>query len=269
MRSPVTFPVTHHSWLRPGTGEAIRRAVTVAQAGLLLAAAAGAAFGQSAPDPLSSAAHVDAVRVAAKQLRGRIQIDGRLSEGQWLALSPVASFTQQAPRAGQPGSERTEVKLLIDDRALYVGVRLNDTQAATLISQAIGAEAKSLDVFEVALDPAHGHSTAFVFGVSPDGSIRDARIRADGTREDSWNAEWQAQTRWDRLGWSAEIRIPLTVLRGAAGGQWGIQLTRFIARKQESTVFAYSPDIAGVDVTRFAHLDGVAFVRVAEPVTSY
>src|SRR5688500_13912388 len=105
MRSPVTFPVAHRSWLRPETGEAIRRAVIVAQAGLLLAAAAGAAFGQTATDPVSNAAHVDAVRVAAKQLRGRIQIDGRLSEGQWLAISPVSSFTQQAPRAGQPGSE--------------------------------------------------------------------------------------------------------------------------------------------------------------------
>jgi hypothetical protein len=269
MTCSASFPVARRSWLRHETGEAIRRAVTVAQAGLLLAAAAGAAFGQAAPDPAAIAGHLDVARVAAKQVRGRIQIDGRLSESQWLSLAPVASFTQQAPRAGQPGSERTEVKLLVDDEALYVGVRLHDSQAATLISQAVGAQPQALDVFEVALDPAHDHSSAFVFGVSPDGSIRDARIAADGTREDSWNAVWQAQTRWDRLGWSAEIRIPLAVLREASGKEWGVQLVRFIARKQETAVFSYSPENTALDVGDFAHLNGVEFVRFANPVTSY
>ena len=43
----------------------------------------------------------------------------------------MSDFTQIDPDEGQPATERTEVRVLYDDRALYVGVRLFDRDAGT------------------------------------------------------------------------------------------------------------------------------------------
>jgi hypothetical protein len=44
----------------------------------------------------------------------------------------MSDFTQIDPDEGQPATERTEVRVLYDDRALYVGVRLFDRDAAQI-----------------------------------------------------------------------------------------------------------------------------------------
>ena len=49
-------------------------------------------------------------------------IDGRPDDAVWQVATPLTSFTQREPADGEPASERTEVRLLYDSDALYVGV---------------------------------------------------------------------------------------------------------------------------------------------------
>ena len=56
-----------------------------------------------------------------------MRIDGRLDEAAWAAAIPVTSFTQRDPDAGAPATERTEVRILYDGDAVYVGARLFDS----------------------------------------------------------------------------------------------------------------------------------------------
>ena len=44
----------------------------------------------------------------------RPQIDGRVDDEPWSTAPPYSSFTQQEPDEGEPATERTEIRFLID-----------------------------------------------------------------------------------------------------------------------------------------------------------
>ena len=76
--------------------------------------------------PSGAAASSPGDPVVAARLSGRIALDGRLEEPDW-DLAPVHDgFVQQFPDEGAAPSERTEVRVLYDDRALYVGIVAHD-----------------------------------------------------------------------------------------------------------------------------------------------
>src|SRR5262245_43712971 len=70
--------------------------------------------------------------IAAQQ---RPAIDGRLNEAIWSSGEGASRFTQVDPRDGAAPSERTVVRIAYDRDAIYVGVRLLDTQASHIVSR--------------------------------------------------------------------------------------------------------------------------------------
>jgi len=79
----------------------------------------------------------DPVRAARRS--GEITVDGRLEEATWDAAPVHDGFFQAFPAEGAPPSERTEVRVLYDDRGLYVGIVCRDGRPAE-IGQEGGAE---------------------------------------------------------------------------------------------------------------------------------
>ncbi|MBW3656944.1 MAG: carbohydrate binding family 9 domain-containing protein, partial [Gemmatimonadetes bacterium] len=229
----------------------------------VLFAAAPAALAQQptrSGDPHAAAPVVGAVRAS-----GPVRIDGKLDEAAWSAATAATGFTQLEPAEGQPGSERTEVRVLFDDEALYVGVRLHDSAP---VSTRLGRRDMSLEASDwltVILDSYHDHRTAFGLELNPSGVRRD-QTRGDAREDDSWDPVWQAQTSIDSAGWSAEMRIPFSQLRfNAAPSQtWGIQVERQIARKNEFAVLAFTPRSQPGGIPRFAHLTGLNDVRTGK-----
>ena len=67
---------------------------------------------------------VTAVRVPAA---ARLTIDGRLDEPAWASATPITQLIQRDPDEGAPPSETTDVRILYDGTALYVGARLFDS----------------------------------------------------------------------------------------------------------------------------------------------
>ena len=59
-------------------------------------------------------------------------VDGRLTDDAWRAAVPFTGFTQRDPQEGNAASERTEVRLLTDGEALYIGAWLYDRDAAAI-----------------------------------------------------------------------------------------------------------------------------------------
>src|SRR5689334_2733574 len=53
-------------------------------------------------------------------------IDGRLDDSAWADAPVDGRFSQLYPDEGKAPSETTEVRVLYDDRAIYVAVRMND-----------------------------------------------------------------------------------------------------------------------------------------------
>src|SRR5688572_1472551 len=175
----------------------------------------------------------------ASRARGDIRIDGHLNDAAWRAATPITTFTQRDPNAGAPATQPTDVRIVYDASAIYVGARLIDTTGRP--NSRLGRRDSSLsgsDWLFVTLDSYHDHLTAYRFAVNPDGVRRDEKVGDDDDDDDeSWDPVWEASATRDATGWSAELRIPLSQLRFPAVDvqTWGIQLVREIARNNEES----------------------------------
>jgi hypothetical protein len=202
---------------------------------------------------------VFAARVAATN--GSLRVDGRLDDAAWAQARPITQFSQTQPRQGEPATERTEVRILYDDNAVYVGAKLFDTDRSGIRAQLARRDAfTEADLFEVAFDSYHDHNTSFVFGVNPSGVKTDRVVGNDGfSGDDGWDPVWQASTHIDEDGWTVEIRVPLSQLRFSTASRqvWGVNFFRRIQRKAEQDVFAYSPPSDRGYSSVFAHLYGI------------
>jgi hypothetical protein len=54
-------------------------------------------------------------------------IDGRVDDAAWAAIQPYSDFIQQDPTEGAPATERTEVRLAVGERHVYLGTRRRRT----------------------------------------------------------------------------------------------------------------------------------------------
>ncbi len=196
-------------------------------------------------------------------------LDGLLNDAVW-ATAPVATdFTQRVPRGGAAASQRTQVRVAYDAQAMYVGVRNWDTAPDSIAQQLGRRDADDIfsDWFFVGFDSYGDRRTAFVFGVSPRGVLRDQYLSNDGDFDDSWDAVWNVVSRVDSAGWTAEFRIPLSQLRydvrGTVGAvrPWGINFSREIARHGEESFWADTPANAAGFASRFGTLTGLDSLR--------
>ncbi|MBI1723830.1 MAG: carbohydrate binding family 9 domain-containing protein [Gemmatimonadetes bacterium] len=187
-------------------------------------------------------------------------VDGRLDEPVWPTAPVATDFIQQTPNPGQPATVRTEARVLYDEAAIYVGMRMYDPApdsiAATLARRDFSGYS---DFAQVVLDSYHDRRTAFRFGVNPAGVKKDVFHSEDFNEDTGWDAVWDARTEIDSLGWTAEFRIPLSQLRYASGGAqvWGINFQRQVARTNERSFWApILPDVGGF-VSKFGDLEGL------------
>jgi hypothetical protein len=234
---------------------------------ILFAAAPAALQAQGTPAAApAQPTHGEAV-IGAVRASGAVRVDGRLDDAAWSAATPATEFTQTDPAEGQPATERTEVRVLYDDEALYVGVRLHDTGKVTTRLGRRDMSMEASDWLTIILDSYHDHRTAFGLEVNPSGVRRDqTRDDETGAEDNSWDPVWVAETTVDSAGWTAELRIPFSQLRFRTAAQqtWGIQVERQIARKGEFAVFSFTPRTQPGGIPRFGHLAGLNDVRTGK-----
>ncbi len=214
-----------------------------------LAAAQGATRDATAPGPM----RLGAVALGEAQ----VHLDGRLDEAAWQTAPPAGGFVQNRPTPGALMSQPTEARVLYDGVAIYIGMRMTDSDAAA-IAAPLGRRDGDLssDLAYVGIDSFHDRRTAYLFGVNPAGVKIDKLFYDDGNgQDDSWDAIWDVATTRDADGWTAEFRIPLGQLRYAPGNEtWGIEFGRQIQRTGEEGMWApILPNETGF-VSRFGEL---------------
>ena len=213
---------------------------------------------------ITAAAQHGSLTVTAFRAAQPPQIDGRLSEEAW-SHTPVADrFTQRDPQEGQPATERTEIRVMYDADALYIGARLYDSVPAS-IARRLSARDDSPDADHIViyLDPRHDHRSGAEFLVTAAGVQRDVVISNDTFENSLWDAVWTSAVSVDGQGWSAEIRIPFSQLRfNAADTQtWGINVARHLRRANETSWLEMVPKNESGLASRMAHLTGLEGVR--------
>jgi uncharacterized protein DUF5916/cellulose/xylan binding protein with CBM9 domain len=191
-------------------------------------------------------------------------IDGRLSEEAWSRAEPASEFTQRDPNEGLPATERTEIRVLYDNDALYIAARLFDSEP-DLIGRRLASRDGDRDADRVIiyLDSMYDRLTGAAFGVSASNVQEDTIIFNDVFTDSSWDAVWLSRVSVDEAGWSAEIRIPLSQLRFplADSQTWGINVERYIQRKNETVWLERVPKTESGLASRMGDLTGLEGLR--------
>jgi len=218
-----------------------------------------AALAQGGPHAGQAAPEIRAVRLTSP-----IHVDGRLDEAAWANAQVVTSFTQYDPEEGKPASELTEARVMFDDDALYVGMRLHDRGHVNTRLGRRDMDLGDADWAGVVVDSYHDHNTAYSFDINPSGVRRD-ETKTDAGDDNSWDAVWEGAATVDSGGWTAEYRIPFSQVRfNPRNPTWGIQLERIIGRRNEYAVFAFTPKHERGGIARYGHLTGIQGMRTGK-----
>jgi hypothetical protein len=204
---------------------------------------------------LSSAPHARAVRTTHAPT-----IDGRLDDEVWKLAPPSDTFTQQYPVDGKAPSERSAMRVLYDDEALYVGFDLEQLHEPVLGRLTRRDRDSESEWISVQIDTRNDGKAVYTFGVNVKGVVVDAIVSEPATWNFDWDEVWEARTARTPTGWTAEFKIPLRVLRFDAASpvqSWGLQSIRYIAQLQEFDQWSYIQRDVANPLTRFGRLDGL------------
>lgn len=211
--------------------------------------------------PVLVAAGSNPKRAVAVRISEPPRIDGKLDEPVWQLARPEAEFWQQNPVEGEPATQKTEVRFLYDDHALYVSCMMFDRDPSKIVARLARRDDEVVaDWISIRIDSYHDHQTAFEFTVNAAGVKTDIIQFNDGGDEDnSWDAVWDVETAITEQGWVAEYKIPFQALRfsGEGSKEWGLQIIRHIARDSEVQHWALIKRSESGWVSKFGHLSGI------------
>ena len=247
----------------------MKKSIAPFASALALLAAAGPLLGQNSPGGMTNgdSAGPMATTATALEVTESPRIDGRLDEAAWGRATAMTGFTQRVPEDGQPASERTEVRMLFDGQAIYVGVWAFDTQADAITygERIRDYEVNQSDAIVFVLDTYNDDQNGFVFGTTPTGIEYDGQVANEGrgggrfqgggfnSRQrfqsgsgggfnKNWDGSWTVATTTDGDGWYAEFRIPFNTLRYAGDAEtWGFNVMRRLRRLNEESFWTPVP----------------------------
>jgi len=157
-------------------------------------------------------------------------IDGKLSDAAWSETATLGGFTVRG--TDQPADPPTEIKLLFDDSALYLGIRCLEPEPDSL-SRSYRERDDEVwrhdDCIQVYIDesflPESSPSTAhyYRFALNANSVQFDAKDGGEG-----WNGQWQSAVVAGGDHWTAELAILWSSFERsrAPEGIWRIQVYR-------------------------------------------
>ena len=183
--------------------------------------------------------------VAQAALRqGSVKIDGKLDDAAWAAATPITELIQSTPDEGKAPTQRTELRILYDNSAIYIAARMFESLGAKGVRSALarrdqmmtGDNSLTSDRIAVVFDTFRDKNGRTWFELNPDG------VKGDHQNGDpSYDPVWEGATEIDSLGWTAEMRIPFSQLRFSREPNqvWGMQIWRTIDRNNEQDMWAF------------------------------
>ena len=206
---------------------------------------------------------------SAVQRASAVTIDGKLDEEAWRAATPITELRQTRPGEGNPATLPTEIRILYDDEALYVGAKMSEPMGRGGIRAPLARRDQLLpsngnngafnslttDKIAILLDPYHNHLDEIWFEINPAG-VRGDQFNGDP----SWDPVWEGAAHITSDGWTAEMRIPYSQLRFSSKDvqTWGLQLWRYVDRLNEQDMWSYRRRDESGGPAYFGHLQGLA-----------
>lgn len=209
--------------------------------------------------PLNLLAQVNQSVATAVRTSDRPRIDGKLDDPCWNQAVPITDFTQYDPVHKAKPRQKTVVRVLYDDFAVYIGAMMYDTAPDSILHQ-LGNRDDDLntDDFTIGFDTYNSDADAYVFGVTAAGVQFDSRFN-DAT----YNAVWSSAAQISDSGWAAEIKIPYSCLRFPKLEEqvWGMQIARGIRRFREKDLWVICEKGISNELVYWGTLEGIKSVK--------
>ena len=223
-----------------------------------------------APEIVTTAGTHTVPSTTARSVVSPITIDGRLTETDWLAAPIATGFIQRQPDEGRPAQYQTEVRVLFDSDAMYIGARMYEPDPRSIARQMTRRDEEGqFDYFAVEVDPDLDRRTAYRFRVSASNVQRDEYLFDDNERDAAWEAVWESAVSMDSASWVAELRIPLSQLRyrpSPEGQEWGVNFFRRRLASNEESHFSLISQLQRGHVSQFGRLENVRIAQAARRI---
>lgn len=182
------------------------------------------------------------------------KIDGVLDDACWQNAPKAADFTD--PLLGTPAKDQTVVRLLYDEKAIYVAIHAFDSQPDMIVARQTKDQTRfsGEDVVAFSVDPFHTHQFADrnFFVLNPL-SAKFAHLAAGRAEKTEWLGLWKAAAKITEDGWTVEMEIPWQMLAYPDTKEpitMGINFDRFQQRTGEKSWWS------NVGIQEFYEYDG-------------
>lgn len=182
-----------------------------------------------------------------KHISESITADGILDESIWDTAQSVSDYNQYFPLDTVKAQHQSEIKILYDDKNLYVGIKgYSIGKNYALQSLKRDFRGSGSDSFSVLFDTYNDGTNAFLFGINPNGVRREALISNGGTDRRgfnlSWDVKWQGDSKIYDDHFTAEMIIPLTSLKFEEGAtKWRFNSYRIDTQSNERSSWTRVP----------------------------
>lgn len=186
-------------------------------------------------------------------------IDGKLDDDCWKTGTWAGDYTQFIPHEGAKPTYPTQLKVLYDDKNLYVAFRAFDGEPDKILRRAGVRDEIVGDVVGITLDSYRDYRTGFEFSITAWGQKIDLVLFNPMNWDFNWNAVWKGKVGLEDSAWVAELEVPLSQLRYSNKDEqvWGMHTWRWIDRLQEESNWEKQSKTGPGMLYNFGELKGI------------
>lgn len=194
-----------------------------------------------------------------------IKPDGALDEPIWETTKSISAFNQYFPLDTVQAQNQSEIKILYDDKNLYIGIKaysIGTNYALQSLKRDFTGTGN--DSFSLLFDTYNDGTNAFLFGINPQGVLREGLISNGGTDFNnlnlSWDVKWQGNSKIHDDYFTVEMIIPLTSLKFEEGAtKWRFNSYRIDTQSNERSSWMRIPQ--NQSITNLAFMGEMVFEK--------
>ncbi|MCB0443466.1 MAG: carbohydrate binding family 9 domain-containing protein, partial [Flavobacterium sp.] len=204
-------------------------------------------------------------KTKALRINETISVDGQLDEAVWRNASIARDFIMLEPENGVPESpdRRSEVKVIYDDNAVYIGAILYDNDPSKIEKEITQRDNfGTADHFGIFINGFNDGQQDFRFFVSASGVQMDCLATENG-EDFSWDAIWNSEVKITDFGWVVEMEIPYAALRFSKEKiqKWGVNFFREIRRFRQKITWSKIDRAVGSVINQAGILEGIENIK--------
>lgn len=189
-----------------------------------------------------------------KRVQKAPKIDASLNDIAWENAKIATDFVMYDPGNDKKDPNRTEVKVVYNDEAIYISAYLYDSKPEEIPMEFQTRDKfGNADYFGVTINAQNDGINQKEFLVMSTGNQNDAQI-TENRKNYRWNTVWKSKVKVVKDGWIVEMKIPYSALRFSNEKiqTWGINFFRSYRNTREK----YSWNFVDINNGHAAQYDG-------------